>query len=216
MQTSYGQQICRRYIESLINARFYENYRPDWLFGMELDFYFPDYKLAIEFNGDQHYFATGLSDDPSLQRKRDLRKRYICRDRGVKLVVLKAIDLVRCKFNQKFKRIVPMNRGFKMSSLDAEAKRYRATLKENFNSPTAHRAKGKARQKTVAKLFEQHPPNFDGKWNADKFYFQWNAWMKGKSKGVETIESFRQAYGDHLRARHQRELGKIAVKWETK
>lgn len=215
MQTSYGQTLCRRYIEAMIQTRFYENYRPSWLFGMELDFYFPDHNLAIEFNGDQHYFATGLSDDPSAQRRRDLRKRYLCRDRGVKLIVLKAIDLVMCKFNQKFKRLIPMNRSLKLKKLDSEAKQYRSTLKENFNSPTAHRGKGKARQKTVAKLFDQHPPSFNGKWNADKFHYQWNAWMKGKPKCLETVESFRQTHGDHLRARHNRELGKLAAKWET-
>ena len=125
---------------------------------MELDFYFPDFNIAIEFNGDQHYFATDLSSDPSQQRKRDGRKKYLCRERGVKLITLKAIDLIAQRLLRKFKRELPLNSKISTRNIDADAKKYRITLKENFNSPTAHKSKGLARQKTVAKLFEKHPP----------------------------------------------------------
>jgi hypothetical protein len=88
-------------------------------------------------------------------------------------------------------------------------------LREKFHSPTAHRGKGKARQKTIAKLFEAHPPSFEGKWNADKFYFRWNEWSKGQPKRLETVQSFKDAFPNNLRKRHIRELDKISMKWET-
>lgn len=213
--TSYGQSLCRRYILALTPSRFYENYRPSWLFGMELDFFFPDHNIAIEFNGDQHYFSTGLSESPSSQIRRDVRKKMLCRERGIKVFVFKAIDLVMCKFRMKLKKTLPFYAKTKVSDLDAEAKRYRKLLREKFHSPTAHRGKGKARQKTVAKLFEAHPPSFEGRWNADKFYFRWNEWSKGQPKCLETVQSFKDAFPNNLRKRHIRELDKISMKWET-
>lgn len=214
MSTSYGQQLCRRYIEAVTPARFYENYRPSWLFGMELNFYFPDHNLAIEFNGDQHYFSTDLSRDPSAQIKRDYRKKILCRQRGVQLICFKAIDLVLCKVMCKLKKFVPSCKKFHARQLDAEAKKYRTILKEKFYSPTAHRSKGKARQKTVAKLFERHKPSFEGKWNADKFHFKWNEWLSDKQKCLETVISFKECYAANLRNRHVRELDRLALKWE--
>jgi hypothetical protein len=215
MKTSYGQQLCREYIVRLTDAPFLENYRPNWLFGMELDFFFPEHNVAIEFNGDQHYFATDLSASPYAQKGRDSRKRDICKARGIKLLVFKAIDLARCKFGFRFKKTLPMKKNVQISELDKKAKEYRAILKDKFNSPTAHRGKGLARQKTIAKLFEKHPPSFDGLWNKDEFEFQWNAWRKGKPKCMETAQSFKNANINHLRKRHVRRLDGLALQWEA-
>lgn len=72
------------------NEKHEDNYRPDWLFGMELDRYYPDLKIGYEMQGTQHYerpsnFYKTL-DEFINQRKRDIRKMEICRDRGIELI----------------------------------------------------------------------------------------------------------------------------------
>jgi len=138
---SYGQQLMRRFILSLTEARFVENYRSEWLFGMELDFYFPEFKIAIEFNGDQHYFETEKFGSPEEQKVRDWRKRDICRKRGIKVINILAIDLIYSKLRGKFKNKLPLKpKGRKSGkSLNQEAIEYRKILKSCFGSPTASR-----------------------------------------------------------------------------
>ena len=67
-----------------------QNYRPDWLEGLELDFYIDEIKLAAEVQGQQHYVFTPhfhkSIDDFNSQKERDERKKYICKLHGIKLV----------------------------------------------------------------------------------------------------------------------------------
>lgn len=54
-----GELICKNFIEYALNAKF-EKIRPDWLITdknsrLELDMYNDEYKIAIEYNGIQHY-----------------------------------------------------------------------------------------------------------------------------------------------------------------
>lgn len=42
---SYGQSLMKEYLQLAMEYPFVENHRPDWLLGLELDFYFPDLKL---------------------------------------------------------------------------------------------------------------------------------------------------------------------------
>lgn len=198
----------------IVTANFLENYRPTWLYGMELDFYFPDHKVGIEFNGDQHYFATDLATDPSAQQFRDRRKKQICAERGIKLITLSAIDLIGSKLNQKLKRCLPITHQRKFGKLNAEAKQYRLTLKEKFGSPTVHRNNSLVRQKAVDKLFEKHPPDVSGKWGMDIFFWKWNGWKADKPKSAETVASFEKEFAPHIRTRHLRFLAKQARKWE--
>ena len=55
-----------------------------------LDFFVEDLRLAVEFNGRQHYesvrFEGRLGTDVSAQERRDARKRMWCAENGVKLV----------------------------------------------------------------------------------------------------------------------------------
>jgi len=75
----------------LPNQRRFENYRPDWLFGMELDFYFPDLNMAVEVQGKQHYKFTPkfhkTRADGYAQRQRDSRKKNLCNERGVRILI---------------------------------------------------------------------------------------------------------------------------------
>lgn len=209
---SYGQSLCREYLEALVPAQFQENARPDWLHGLELDFFFPEHGFAVEFNGDQHYFATGLSADPGPQKRRDAKKRFLCKQRGVILVAVKAIDLVAGKMRLKLKRYFELNHGVKLSALDKRAKEYRKTLIEKYASPTAHRGKGAARKKTVARLFEQFPPQVEGKWNNDVFQFWLSQWTRDHGRNLDSFMAFEEANVKHLRRRQFRQLAKIKAK----
>lgn len=63
--------------------KIYTHYRPDWLKNpktnrnLEIDLYFPDLKIGIEINGKYHRFVR--------QIRRDVLKRTLCQEFGVKL-----------------------------------------------------------------------------------------------------------------------------------
>ena len=71
------------------------HYRPGWLGGLELDIYFPELHLAIEYQGEQHFHPIkawgGESALRSLQ-ERDQRKQRLCRENRVKLVHINYTD----------------------------------------------------------------------------------------------------------------------------
>lgn len=64
------------------------------LHGLELDFYLPKYNVAIECQGEQHFVpkSFGCLDEEKvlsnfeLQKERDLRKKSLCKENGIKLV----------------------------------------------------------------------------------------------------------------------------------
>lgn len=56
------------------------------------DFYLPDYKACIEFNGIQHYFAIDIfGGEKSLEnnQKRDKIKEEYCQSKGINLIIIK-------------------------------------------------------------------------------------------------------------------------------
>lgn len=67
-----------------------QNYRPDWLQGLELDFYVDEMKIAAEVQGEQHYsfikYFHKTIDKFELQKKRDSDKSILCKKYGVELV----------------------------------------------------------------------------------------------------------------------------------
>ena len=137
---SYGQQLLKRYLAITIDATPLEDHRPQWLEGMELDFFYPKLGLAFEFNGDQHYCPTSFGS-PVDQKKRDARKRAICKNLGIKLIAITAADLqstrIRMKVHNARKcRILPY---WPCPSLNADSVRYRKTLVSRFDSPSARR-----------------------------------------------------------------------------
>lgn len=72
--------------------------RPSWLkniktgYPMELDMYNEELKLAIEYNGPQHYQIirpfTNTMEEVQELREKDILKSQLCRDHGVRLITI--------------------------------------------------------------------------------------------------------------------------------
>ena len=65
---------------------------PAWLGQRRLDMYLPELSLAIEHQGQQHYFpvdAFGGEEALAKNHKRDERKRALCRENGVTIVEIR-------------------------------------------------------------------------------------------------------------------------------
>jgi hypothetical protein len=65
------------------------HHRPEWLDGLELDIYLPEFRLGIEYQGEQHFKpikAWGGKQALEEVKIRDRRKATICKDRGVHLL----------------------------------------------------------------------------------------------------------------------------------
>ena len=67
------------------------HHRPDWMEGLELDVYVPGRRLALEYQGQQHFHpikAWGGEEALVQLQGRDARKAEICREVGVHLVTI--------------------------------------------------------------------------------------------------------------------------------
>lgn len=94
---SKGEQICRETMERIYGVPFI-NTRPKWLKNpntnrnLELDCYNEKLKLAVEYNGVQHYkwcsFAKQNYTDFREQVRRDRIKVELCEQNGVYLIVV--------------------------------------------------------------------------------------------------------------------------------
>ena len=93
---SKGERICRDTLEGIFKKSF-PNCRPDFLFNsvtgenLEYDMYNRDLKLAVEYNGQQHYkynsFMHGNSKDKFYgQQYRDKMKKDISKKLGITLI----------------------------------------------------------------------------------------------------------------------------------
>ena len=83
----------RSILETIFHpARFGPCY-PSFLKGLQLDGYCPDLLLAFEYQGEQHYdpenyFHFGDTASFHAQQRRDVRKVELCRDAGVRLLII--------------------------------------------------------------------------------------------------------------------------------
>ena len=61
-------------------------------YSLELDFYNDELKIAVEYNGVQHYIFSPYfhknKDDFEKQQKRDLLKNDLCNKKGIKLITI--------------------------------------------------------------------------------------------------------------------------------
>jgi hypothetical protein len=94
---SRGETECRRVLQQLFNKPFYKA-RPDFLrnpvtgghFNLELDCFESELRLAVEYNGCQHYkyvpFFHRNKEHFMNQKYRDDMKRRICTENGIVLI----------------------------------------------------------------------------------------------------------------------------------
>jgi len=101
-----AKQILDKYFGTFKSL---DNYRPDWLEGLEIDRYYPTLGIAIEFQGDQHSrMVPGLHkgpDDFQRQIQRDTKKRQILESRGVRLYDINLLYLDRMRVVNLAKKI---------------------------------------------------------------------------------------------------------------
>lgn len=84
-------------------------YRAPWLEGQIYDIYIPSVKVAVEYNGIQHYEAIdifGGEEGLVKTQKRDARKRRLSKNNGVKCIEWKYDEVITILlFKEKFKKI---------------------------------------------------------------------------------------------------------------
>lgn len=69
--------------------KFIPQYSQKWLKRLRLDFYLPDYNIGIECQGGQHFSPCSIFGGEKTFKKiveRDLRKKQLCEENGVKLL----------------------------------------------------------------------------------------------------------------------------------
>lgn len=94
---SKGEIECRRVLEKIFNRPFNKS-RPDFLrnsvtggqFNLELDCFNPELRLAVEYNGRQHYdyipYFHKNKEAFHNQKYRDFMKQTLCRDNRIVLI----------------------------------------------------------------------------------------------------------------------------------
>jgi hypothetical protein len=95
---SKGEKTCLNIIKEIYPNNNFEKIRPKWLINkktnkpLELDIYCDELKLAIEYNGEQHYkFIPYFHKDESnfeFQCERDILKNNLCKEQNVKLITV--------------------------------------------------------------------------------------------------------------------------------
>lgn len=119
-----GEALMRSFLSLIVDTKECEDgARPEFLVNpasgerMEFDRYYPLHRVAFEFNGKQHYVATGpyTKQQVTAQRKRDRLKRQICKEKGIDLVVVHANDLSLTGMLRKVGSLLPRRalRGFR-------------------------------------------------------------------------------------------------------
>lgn len=103
--TSKLQELFRKHIEVWFgNTEIKEDYRPDWLNGLEIDLFLPEHGIAIECQGLQHkYYAPryqASEKDFYRQHHRDVVKRRAIGDRGIIMIAAYSISELRRKLKK--------------------------------------------------------------------------------------------------------------------
>lgn len=78
---------------------------------LEFDRYYPNQRVAFEFNGPQHYGPTDAYPDPDRAREtmaRDYIKKALCHEHGIHLITLTAKDLSFKTITEKVHGLLPL------------------------------------------------------------------------------------------------------------
>jgi len=90
----YREELMKTLLDQLFpHEEKQNNVRPDFLEKLEYDRYYPNLKIAYEYNGEQHYMPMSDSEESKenleKQKIRDLRKIALSKTLGIALVVIK-------------------------------------------------------------------------------------------------------------------------------
>jgi hypothetical protein len=92
---STSEKITCKVFEEFLGREVLTNIRPDFLKNpktkrnLELDMYDPITKIAVEYNGAQHYQnIPAFGNNFTEQQERDILKRKLCEDNGIILIVV--------------------------------------------------------------------------------------------------------------------------------
>lgn len=98
MVISEGEKICRKNLEIFYKGKKFENVKlekfinPITGFKLELDCYNEELKLAVEYNGKQHYVYPNDLHKNEIefleQIKRDKEKKKLCDQYGIYLIIV--------------------------------------------------------------------------------------------------------------------------------
>lgn len=116
--SSKGEEMCKNFVEFYFQKPF-DKIRPDFLKNpvtgenLELDLYNPDLKLAIEYNGSQHYHYNSFMHKNSRdkfqnQQYRDMIKKDLCGKAEITLVIVPYTvphDQIGAFLLEEFKRL---------------------------------------------------------------------------------------------------------------
>jgi hypothetical protein len=155
--------------------KFIDNYRPDWLTNpttgkpLELDRYYPELKIAYEFQGEQHIRPVKGMGDFEYRKYLDELKCELCENRGVFLVKIESIDLIHDRMIGKTKTAIRLGKTknnrqrnalkkfwksiiAKLYKLDHKCKNYRQEIDDKYeNVVSIHRRNSKIRAEILSK-----------------------------------------------------------------
>lgn len=88
-----GCPLCKEsHLENIVkdalaknNIQFEYQKRFPWLGLQSLDFYLPEYNIAIECQGEQHYKEGHFRESLEIQKQRDLTKKQKCEEKGINI-----------------------------------------------------------------------------------------------------------------------------------
>lgn len=114
MTQSKSEYVAKQILDLFLGKyRKIDNFRPKWLGELELDRFYPDLKIAVEFQGNQHYrYIPDMHRDEESFAKRlqfDTLKRQLCEKQGIKIYYLNIFDLNEDRVRSFIRQIVKEN-----------------------------------------------------------------------------------------------------------
>jgi hypothetical protein len=107
---SYREELAKQVFDHYFRGiKHYDNFRPSWLEKLELDRFYPDMGVGIEFQGEQHYRPVpGMHKDEEAFRRQvsnDTIKRQIMNRFGYQLYAIDMLNLDEFKIKALMQRI---------------------------------------------------------------------------------------------------------------
>ena len=169
-KTSSGELLLREILKQIIdNNNVIYNHRGLGIKNsrtgneLEIDIYYPDYKLAFEFQGEEHFKETSFADSSEVKeiKIRDAIKDRFCSENGIKLVIVCAMNL-NTSFRGTLHRALPDIKMIrfdrnndehikKLRILEWKCKEYRKHLNKVYEGHTSAKSGARLWRETMKK-----------------------------------------------------------------